>query len=279
MREISVGAITQCVKRLCIKACCELPGPLISALQRALGQERSETGRDVLSQLIENAGAAMECGSSSCQDTGMAVVFLDIGQEVHFTGGNLYDAVNEGVRQGYRDGYLRKSVLHPITRQNTGDNAPSVIHTRLVEGEAVSITVAPKGFGGENMSALCMLTPSQGLTGVYGFVVDTVKRAGANPCPPIIVGVGIGGTFEAAALLAKRQLLRDVGKPSPDGQVAEMERELLGRINALGIGPMGLGGTITALAVHIGVMPTHIAGLPVAVNIQCNAARHASEVL
>jgi fumarate hydratase subunit alpha len=277
MREIPVSLVTNTVKRLCVKACCELPPSLISALEKAIVNEQSESGRDVLACLLENAKVAKACSVSSCQDTGMAVVFLDIGQDVHLTEGDLYDAVNQGVRQGYSVGFLRKSVLHPITRENTGDNTPAVIHLRIVPGSLISVTVAPKGFGSENMSALSMLTPSVGQTGIYDFIVDTVRRAGANPCPPILVGVGIGGTFEAVALLAKRQLLRNIGTANDDPQLAAMELELLYRINALGIGPMGLGGTVTALAVHVGMMPTHLAGLPVAVNIQCHAARHVSE--
>lgn len=241
--------------------------------------EASPAGKNVLSQLIENADKACTLGCPSCQDTGMAVVFLDIGQDVHIAGESLEAAVNEGVRQGYTQGYMRKSVLHPLTRQNTGDNTPAVIHTRIVAGERVHITVAPKGFGSENMSRIRMLTPSSGLDGVCDFVVDTVRRAAANPCPPVVVGVGIGGTFDACALLAKRALLRDIGTPNPDGELDTMEEELLTRINKLGIGPMGLGGTVTALAVHINLMHTHLAGLPVAVNMQCNAARHASVLL
>ncbi len=279
MREIETGNITSAVKKLCISACCELPPTLIEALDRAKDAEESPAGKNVLSQLVGNAEKARCLGCPSCQDTGMAVVFLDIGQDVHITGGDLSGAVNEGVRQGYAEGYMRKSVLHPLTRQNTGDNTPAVIHTRIVDGDRIRITVAPKGFGSENMSRIRMLTPAAGLEGICDFVVDAVKTAAANPCPPVVVGVGIGGTFEMCALLAKRSLLRDIGTPNPDAELNKMEAELLRRINALGIGPMGLGGTVTALAVHIGLMHTHLAGLPVAVNMQCNAARHAEMVL
>lgn len=271
--------ITSAVKKLCIAACCDLPPTLISALKRAREEEESPVGKNVLAQLIDNAEKAKCMGCPSCQDTGMAVVFMDIGQDVHIMGGNLVEAVNEGVRQGYGEGYMRKSVLHPLTRQNTGDNTPAILHTRIVDGDKIRITVAPKGFGSENMSRIKMLTPSAGMEGIYEFVVDTVKRAAANPCPPVVVGVGIGGTFEACALIAKRALLRDIGTPNPEPELAKMEEELLKRINALGIGPMGLGGSITALAVHIGLMHTHLAGLPVAVNMQCNAARHTEIVL
>lgn len=279
MREIQTSMITSAVKKLCIAACCDLPPTLISALKRAREEEESPVGKNVLAQLIDNAEKAKCMGCPSCQDTGMAVVFMDIGQDVHIMGGNLVEAVNEGVRQGYGEGYMRKSVLHPLTRQNTGDNTPAILHTRIVDGDKIRITVAPKGFGSENMSRIKMLTPSAGMEGIYEFVVDTVKRAAANPCPPVVVGVGIGGTFEACALIAKRALLRDIGTPNPEPELAKMEEELLKRINALGIGPMGLGGSITALAVHIGLMHTHLAGLPVAVNMQCNAARHTEIVL
>jgi len=215
-----------------------------------------------------------------CQDTGFAVVFLEIGQEVSVTGGNLYDAVNEGVRKGYTEGYLRKSIVdHPLSRKNTGDNTPAVIHTKIVDGESIRITVAPKGGGSENMSAIRMLKPAEGIEGVKKFIVDTIKAAGPNPCPPIVVGVGIGGTFEKSASLAKEALLRELGKPSEIPDIASLEKDLLDDINNLGIGPQGLGGRTTALAVHVEIYPCHIASLPVAVNINCHAARHKEAIL
>jgi fumarate hydratase subunit alpha len=229
----------------------------------------------MLRQLVENARVAQELNLPLCQDTGMAVVFIDVGQDAHVSGGALADAVNEGVRRAYHDGFFRSSVLTPLDRQNTLDNTPAVLHARLVPGDRIKIAVAPKGFGSENMSRLMMLTPAAGWQGVKEFVLDTVRRAGGNPCPPVVVGVGIGGDFEYCAELAKRALLRPLGQYNPDGRVAVLEAELLDKINSLGIGPMGFGGRITALAVHVEVFPTHIAGLPVAVNMQCHCARHA----
>jgi fumarate hydratase subunit alpha len=238
--------------------------------------EESEVGRGVLQQILENARIARQEEMPICQDCGLAVVFLDLGQDVHVVGGDLYAAINEGVRRGYKEGYLRKSsVRQPFSaRVNTGDNTPAIIHTRIVPGEQVHITVAPKGGGSENMSRLAMLTPAAGRKGVADFVVKAVDEAGANPCPPIIVGVGVGGTMERVAYLAKHALLREVGTPNPDPELDELERELLERINKLGIGPQGFGGRMTALAVHIEAEPCHIASLPAAVNIQCHAARH-----
>lgn len=279
MREIDVQQIEDTLYALCRSACCEIGDDVLSLLEEGLRRERSPFGREVLRQLIENDRLACERQMPICQDTGMAVVFLDVGQDVHLTGGDLTEAVNAGVRRAYRDGCFRNSVLTPLTRVNTGDNTPAVLHVRIVPGERVRITVAPKGFGSENMSRLGMLTPSQGREGVMDFVVETVRLAGANPCPPVVVGVGIGGTAESCMLLAKRQLTRSVGAGSRDPELADMERELLLRINRLGIGPQGLGGDVTALAVHVAQTPTHIAGLPVAVNMQCHAARHKEATL
>ena len=263
---------------LCLSACRRLDGSVVEALKCAMAREKSPFGQEALRQLVENVSAAEELNLPLCQDTGMAVVFADVGQDAHICG-LLTDAVDEGVRRAYRDGYFRASVLSPLERKNTGDNTPAVLHTRLVAGDGIRLTVAPKGFGSENMSRLSMLLPSAGIEGIKHFVVDTVNRSGGNPCPPVVVGVGIGGTFERCAELAKRSLLRPLGQHNPDAQLAALEEELLQTINNLGIGPMGLGGTVTALAVHIESQPTHIAGLPVAVNMQCHCARHAEGVL
>ena len=279
MREIDIGRIEETVYALCRSACCEIGGDVLGLLEQGLARERSPFGREILRQLIENDRLACARRMPICQDTGMAVVFMDVGQDVHLAGGDLTQAVDSAVRRAYRDGCFRNSVLDPLTRKNTGDNTPAVLYTRIVPGEQVEIAVAPKGFGSENMSRLGMLTPSQGLGGVLDFVVETVRLAGANPCPPVVVGVGIGSTAEGCMLLAKRQLLRDAGAPSPDPELAQIERELLERINRLGIGPQGLGGDVTALAVHAAKAPTHLAGLPVAVNMQCHAARHKRAVL
>lgn len=279
MREIDIGRIEETVYALCRSACCEIGEDVLTLLEQGLARERSPFGREILRQLIENDRLACARHMPICQDTGMAVVFMDVGQDVHLSGGGLTQAVDSAVRRAYRDGCFRNSVLDPLTRKNTGDNTPAVLYTRIVPGEQVEIAVAPKGFGSENMSRLGMLTPSQGLGGVLDFVVETVRLAGANPCPPVVVGVGIGSTAEGCMLLAKRQLLRDAGAPSPDPELAQIERELLERINRLGIGPQGLGGDVTALAVHAAKAPTHLAGLPVAVNMQCHAARHKRAVL
>ncbi|MCS5695908.1 fumarate hydratase [Desulfofundulus thermocisternus] len=280
MRLIDAATITATVAELCQKANYELGEDVLRAFNEALDQEISLTGKDVLQQLLENARIAREEQVPMCQDTGFAVVFLEIGQEVMITGGDLYEAVNEGVRRGYRDGYLRKSIVdHPLRRKNTGDNTPAVIHTRIVPGDKLRIVVAPKGGGSENMSGLRMLKPAEGVEGVKNFVIGQVRAAGPNPCPPVVVGVGIGGTFEKAALLAKEALLRPLGQPHPDAEIAALEKELLEAINNLGIGPQGLGGRITALAVHVEVYPCHIASLPVAVNINCHASRHKEAVL
>jgi len=274
MRSIALEAVTGAVKRLCIEACTLLGRDVIQALEKALEKEESPTGRQIIGRIIENASVAAEERIPLCQDTGMAVVFAEIGQDVHFTGGSLHDAINEGVRQGYSEGYLRKSVLDPISRVNTGDNTPAVIHTEIVPGDRVRITVAPKGFGSENMSRVTMFPPSAGIEGVKEFIVQRVSESGGNPCPPIVVGVGLGGTFEKAALIAKKALLRPLGTRNPDPVLAELEQDLLERINRLGVGPLGLGGTTTALAVHVNSHPTHIASLPCAVNIQCHSCRH-----
>jgi fumarate hydratase subunit alpha len=241
--------------------------------------EESPVGKEVFAQLKENARIAREEKVAMCQDTGLAVVFVELGQEVHITGGNFNAAINEGVRQGYKDGYLRKSSCHPFARTNTKDNTPAIIHLEMVPGEKIKITVAPKGGGSENMSMVNMLSPSDGIEGVKNRVVEWVKQAGSNPCPPIVVGVGVGGTFEECALTAKKALLRPLGQKNPDPQLAAMEEELLTRVNNLGIGPQGLGGRITALAVHVEMIPCHIASFPMAVNINCHAHRHKEAVI
>jgi len=281
MREIEASAITQAVAQLCQEANFVLGEDLLSALNQAQPTEKSPLGREALSQLIENAKIAKEERRPLCQDCGTAVVFLEIGQEVHIIGGDLYAAVAEGVRQGYTQGYLRKSIVNkPLSaRINTKDNTPPVTHIEIVPGDRLKITVMPKGAGAENMSRLAMLKPSDGRQGVIDLVVRTVDEAGGNPCPPLIIGLGIGGTGEKAMFLAKKALLRKVAEPNPDPEIAELEREILARVNALGIGPLGFGGTTTALAVHAEVMPTHIASLPVAVNLQCHSARHKEAVL
>ncbi|HOP93538.1 MAG TPA: fumarate hydratase [Acetivibrio thermocellus] len=280
MRTIHVDSITEAVEKLCMDSNYYLNDDIINGLEKGLEKEESDNGKEILSKIIENAQIAREKAVAICQDTGMAVVFMDIGQDVHITGGNLTDAINEGVRRGYEKGYLRKSVVNdPIERINTKDNTPAVIHYNIVDGDKIKITVAPKGFGSENMSALKMLTPSQGIEGVKNFIIETVEKAGPNPCPPVVVGVGIGGTMEKAAFLAKKALLRPIDKRNDIPYLKELEEEMLERINRLGIGPSGLGGRITALGVNIEVFPTHIAGLPVAVNINCHATRHAEIII
>jgi len=275
LREIDASDITDAVADLCIAANYELGDDVCRSLEESLLAEESPAGKDVFRQLIQNAEIARDERVPMCQDTGLAVVFVDVGQDAHITGGLLDDAVNAGVAKGYCSGYLRKSMVsHPLKRANTGDNTPAVIHTRLVPGDNLRITVAPKGGGSENMSGVRMLKPSEGVEGVKRFVKELVETAGANPCPPIIVGVGIGGTMEMAALLAKRSLLRTIGDHNPDPEDARLEAELLKLANMTGIGPAGLGGRITALAVNVETYPCHIASLPVAVNIQCHAARH-----
>lgn len=280
MREIHVNDIRDAVARLCIRANTFLPEDVKEALLRSAGSERSPLAKNILGDIIENYHMAEERTMPVCQDTGMACVFIELGQEVHLTGGLLSQAVSDGVRIGYETGYLRKSVVaDPLRRKNTGDNTPAMLHTTLVAGDAVTITVAPKGFGSENMSALRMLKPSDGVEGVKRFIVETVEAAGPNPCPPIVVGVGLGGTFDACAHLAKRALLRPMDTHHPDPYYAALEEELLTEINALGIGPQGFGGSTTALGVNVEVLPTHIAGLPCAVNISCHVTRHVTEVL
>jgi fumarate hydratase subunit alpha len=279
MRELSASAITETVKRLCMEANISLPQDVKDRLRACREDENWPCAREILERLEENYTVAEREFLPICQDTGMACVFLKVGQEVHITG-DLNQAVHEGVRQGYREGFLRKSVVgDPLNRVNTGDNTPAVIYTELVPGDRVEITVAPKGFGSENMSQIKMLRPSDGEEGVRDFVIKVVSEAGPNPCPPIVVGVGIGGTFDKAALLAKKALLRSVDVPNPLPHYAALERSLLEQINSLGIGPQGLGGKTTALAVNSEVFPTLIAGLPVAVNINCHVTRHKTEVL
>lgn len=279
MKQIHVDTIIQTVRDLCIDACINMGEDVKCLLNEARDKEVSPFGQNILDQLIDNINIANKENMPICQDTGMAVFFLELGQDVHIVGGNLTDAINEGVRRGYEEGYLRKSVLDPLTRENTKDNTPAIIHTEIVPGDNLKITIAPKGFGSENMSALKMLKPSDGLEGIKDFVVQTVKSAGANPCPPIILGIGIGGTMEKAALLAKKSLTREAGTPNPNPEIAKLESELLTLVNKTGVGPQGLGGVITALAVHIDTYPTHIAGLPVAINVQCHAARHKEAIL
>ncbi|MBP3656937.1 MAG: fumarate hydratase [Clostridia bacterium] len=279
MREISTQLVEETVCSLFLSACCEIGSDVLGLLNAALDREESPFGREVLRQLIENDELAARRRMPICQDTGMAVIFMEVGQDVHFTGGDINEAIETGVRRAYREGCFRASVLTPLGRVNTKDNTPAIVHTRIVPGDRVTLTAAPKGFGSENMSRLFMLTPSQGVQGVKDAVVEAVRLAGGNPCPPVVVGVGIGGTAEYAMLMAKHSLTRECGEPSPDPELAAMERELLERINCLGIGPQGLGGRTTALAVHIEQMHTHIAGLPVAVNMQCHAARHKTAVI
>jgi len=265
------------VAELCVQACVTLPPDVLAALERAHEREESEVGRGIIARLIENAALARELNLPMCQDTGLAVVFVAIGEEVHIAGGSLREAIAAGVRQGYAQGYLRQSVVRsPLDRRNTGDNTPPVIHTEIVLGDALTITVAAKGAGSENMSRLRMMIPSDGIEAVKRFVVEAVENAGASACPPLVIGVGLGGSFEQCALAAKQALLRSLGEPNPDPATAELEQELLDLVNATGIGPMGVGGRVTALAVNVETRPCHIASQPVAVNLQCHAARHAS---
>ena len=280
VREIESAKITDTVKRLCIQANVILPEDVKNCIIKRKSEENWAPAREILDRIEENYELAAAENVPICQDTGVACVFLEIGQEVHIAGGDITQAVNEGVRQGYAEGYLRKSVVRdPLDRVNTGDNTPAMIYYDIVPGDKIKITVAPKGFGSENMSQIKMLRPSDGIEGVKAFVLKAVEEAGPNPCPPIIVGVGIGGTFDKAALLAKKALLRETGTPSADPLYAKLEEELLEKINALGIGPQGFGGKTTALAVAVEHYPTHIAGLPVAVNINCHVARHKTEVI
>jgi len=281
MRTVNINEIIEAVERLCQESNYNLNDDIKNGLKKGVQTEMSENGKEILEQIIENAEIARKERMAICQDTGMAVVFLEIGQDVHITGGSLTDAINEGVRRGYDKGYLRKSVVNdPVfERINTKDNTPAVIHYNIVDGDKIKITVAPKGFCSENMSGLKMLTPSEGIEGVKRFIIETVDKAGPNPCPPIIVGVGIGGTMEKAALLAKKALLRPIDERNSEPRIRELELELLESINRLGIGPAGLGGRVTALGVNVEVFPTHIAGLPVAVNISCHVTRHSEAVI
>ncbi len=281
MRDIDAQEVTKTVSRLFYEANFYLTDDVLAAIKQAKETEESPVARDVLDRIIENAAIAAEEKIPLCQDCGTAVVFLELGQEVHIIGGDLYDAVNEGVRQAYDEGYLRKSMVHQpySARVNTKDNTPAIIYTDIVPGDKLKITVVPKGGGAENMSRLGMMAPAAGRQGVIDFVVRAVDEAGSNPCPPVIVGVGIGGTAERAVLLAKKALLRKVGEHSPDAEAAELEKELWQRINELGIGPMGYGGRTTALAVNVEVLPSHIASMPVAVNLNCHSARHKEAVI
>jgi len=278
LRQVSVKDITKKVRDLCISAACNLEPDVANAIKAAFNKEESELGKEVLGQIIENFEIADTENLPMCQDTGISVFFVEVGREAELDG-SLVDAINEGVRQGYKEGYLRKSVCHPLKRLNTGDNTPAIIHTSIVDGGKVKIKIAPKGAGSENMSRLKMLKPAEGIDGIKGFVVETIKDAGGNPCPPIVVGVGIGGSFEMCAILAKKALLRAIGTTNPDEDLNRLEGELLDQINNLGIGPMGFGGRTTALAVHVEAHPCHIASLPVAVNIQCHAGRHKEAVI
>lgn len=279
-KEIPYQKVVDTVAKLCIDANCLIGDDVINSFKSGLNIEESLTGKDILNQLIENAEIAKNEMIPACQDTGFAVVFLEVGSGVKITGGELFNAINAGVAKGYKEGYLRKSIVaDPLRRKNTGDNTPAVIHTEIVPGDNLKITLAPKGGGSENMSEVKMLTPAAGAEGIKNFVVDRVMRSKANPCPPIVVGVGIGGTFEKVAYLAKKALLRDIGTVHPDPFYAEMEKDLMERINKTGIGPQGFGGRVTALAVFIEAFPCHIASLPAAVNINCHAARHKTALL
>ena len=280
MREINVSEITKAVRDACIKANKILPSDLVQLIYDGVQNETEDMPKDIMCRLCENLRAADELDIPICQDTGMAVIFVKIGQDVHFIGGSFNEAVNKGVAEGYRDGYLRKSIVaDPLRRVNTGDNTPAVIHTEIVQGNAVELLVAPKGFGSENMSRLKMFTPSASREDIIDYVVDAVKRAGSNPCPPMVIGVGIGGDFEECALLAKKALCRPVSLDNADSFYADMEREISERANELGIGPQGFGGNTTVFKTAIEVMPTHIAGLPVAVNVGCHVTRHVKVVI
>lgn len=280
IREIQAQQITDVIEKLCIEANQHLPEDVKQALRCCREQEEWEIAQGVLGQIIENFEIACQEQVPICQDTGMACVFLEIGQDVHITGGALSEAVDEGVRRGYDRGYLRKSVVKdPIRRENTGDNTPAMLYTEIVPGSRVTVCVVPKGFGSENMSAIRMFKPSQGLSGIKDFILETVEAAGPNPCPPMVVGVGIGGTFDKAALLAKKALIRPIDSSHPDPFYGELEKELLKKINELGIGPQGFGGKTTAIGLNIETMPTHIAGMPCAVNISCHVTRHRTEVI
>jgi fumarate hydratase subunit alpha len=280
MRNIDSGEITTAVEKMCQDANYYLGDDMIKAITKAVDVEESPLGKEILNQILENAKIAKNEQMPLCQDTGLTAVFVEIGNDVHVDGAGLEEAIQEGIRRGYEEGYLRKSIVEdPLRRKNTGDNTPGVISTRIVDGDKIKITILPKGGGSENMSAIKMLKPSDGEDGAKDFIVETIKIAGGNPCPPIIVGVGIGGSFDKCAYLAKKSLLREVGSVHPDPYYAEMEKELLEKINNIGIGPQGLGGRITALAVHIEAHPCHIASMPVAVNTQCHSARHKEVII
>lgn len=280
MREIHSDLIRDTVEKLCIEANYRLPEDVRYAIEKCRDCEDCAAAKGILDDIIKNYEIADSENMPICQDTGMACVFLEIGQDVHIIGDALYDAVNEGVRRGYDKGYLRKSVVKdPVRRGNTGDNTPAMIYTEIVDGENIKITVGPKGFGSENMSAIRMFKPSAGIEGIKDFIIETVENAGPNPCPPMVVGVGIGGTFDKAALLAKKALMREVGSSNPDPYYADLEKEMLEKINCLGIGPQGFGGKTTAIGLNIETLPTHIAGMPCAININCHVTRHKTEVL
>ena len=279
MREISTVDITRVIERLCIDANTILGDDVLAAIREAHRQESSEVGKDILCQILENAALARDLKLPLCQDTGLAVVFVELGQDVHLVGGDLETAVNEGVRRGYSNGYLRKSSLDPVKRENFGDNTPAIIHIEIVPGDKLKISVATKGFGAENMSEVVLFPPATGIDGVKRFVIEIVERAGANACPPVIVGIGLGGNLEKAALIAKKSLLRPLGVRHPDPEIARIEVDIINEINNLGIGPQGMGGSVTALDVHIETYPTHIGSLPVAVNVQCHCHRHKEQVL
>ena len=280
MREINVNQITDVVERLCIEANTHLPGDVKDAICKCRASEDWDVAKGVLDKIIENYEIADANEVPICQDTGMACVFLEIGQDVHLVGGNLAEAVDEGVRRGYTNGYLRKSVVaDPVLRGNTGDNTPAMLYTEIVPGEQIKITVGPKGFGSENMSQIRMFKPSAGLQGIKDFILEAVETAGPNPCPPMVIGVGIGGTFDKAALLAKKALMRPVDSSNPNPFYADLEKEMLEKVNELGIGPQGFGGKTTAIGLNIETLPTHIAGMPCAININCHVTRHKSEVI
>ena len=279
MREIHVDEIRDNVAQICVDAAYNLSDDVLTAFDRAQQMETSQVAQEIIGLLKENARVAREEHIPICQDTGIAIFFVEIGQDLRIKNGFIIDAVNDGVRKGYKEGYLRKSVVDPITRKNTGDNTPAIIYTELVPGDRLKISFMPKGAGSENMSAIRMLRPTEGVEGIKSFVLDCVQRAGANPCPPVVIGVGIGGDFEKAALLAKKALLRSVGSPNAKLELASLEETLLKAVNKTGIGPEGLGGRVTAMAVHVESFPCHIASLPVAVNINCHAARHKTIIL
>ncbi len=279
MREIHVDEIRDQVAQICIEAAYHLSDDVLTAFDRALETETAPSAREIIGLLKENARIAKDEHIPICQDTGIAIFFVELGQDLRIKNGFIVDAINEGVRKGYKEGFLRKSVVDPITRKNTGDNTPAIVYTELVPGDKLKISFMPKGAGSENMSAIRMLRPTEGIEGIKNFVLECVQKAGANPCPPVVIGVGIGGDFEKAALIAKKSLLRAIGSPNPKLELASLEEMLLRAVNKTGIGPEGLGGKVTAMAVHVESCPCHIASLPVAVNINCHAARHKTIIL